>query len=40
MLTGKLVVGLLLLSLLGLASTWALRALEAYLVPWREDFRD
>ncbi len=27
------------LSLLGLASTWALRALEAYLVPWREDFR-
>jgi NitT/TauT family transport system permease protein len=40
MLTDKLMVGLLLLSLLGLASTWALRALEAYLVPWREDFRD
>jgi ABC-type nitrate/sulfonate/bicarbonate transport system permease component len=40
MLTGKLMVGLLLLSLLGLASTWALRGLEAYLVPWREDFRD
>lgn len=32
-------VGLALLSLLGLGSTWALRALEAYLVPWREDFR-
>jgi ABC-type nitrate/sulfonate/bicarbonate transport system permease component len=40
MLTGKLMVGLLLLSVLGLASTWGLRALEAYLVPWREDFRD
>jgi NitT/TauT family transport system permease protein len=40
MLTGKLMVGLLVLSLLGLASTWALRGLEAYLVPWREDFRD
>jgi NitT/TauT family transport system permease protein len=39
MLTGKLVVGLVLLSLLGLASTWALRALEAYLTPWRDDFR-
>ncbi len=39
MLTGKLMVGLLLLSLLGVASTWGLRALEAYLVPWREDFR-
>lgn len=39
MLTGKLMVGLVLLSLLGLGSTWALRALEAYLVPWREDFR-
>lgn len=39
MLTGKLMVGLALLSLLGLGSTWALRALEAYLVPWREDFR-
>lgn len=39
MLTGKLMVGLVLLSGLGLASTWALRALEAYLVPWREDFR-
>lgn len=39
MLTGKLMVGLVLLSFLGLGSTWALRALEAYLVPWREDFR-
>ncbi|HEV8676793.1 MAG TPA: ABC transporter permease [Methylomirabilota bacterium] len=39
MLTGKLMVGLVLLSLLGLASTWALRALEGYLAPWREDFR-
>ncbi len=39
MLTGKLVVGLVLLSLLGLASTWALRVLQARLVPWREDFR-
>jgi NitT/TauT family transport system permease protein len=39
MLTGKLMVGLFLLSLLGLASTWALRGVEAYLVPWREDFR-
>ncbi|HEV8310275.1 MAG TPA: ABC transporter permease [Methylomirabilota bacterium] len=39
MLTGKLMVGLVLLSLLGLASTWGLRALEAYLVPWKEDFR-
>jgi ABC-type nitrate/sulfonate/bicarbonate transport system permease component len=39
MLTGKLMVGLVLLSLLGLASTWALRALEAYLTPWRDDFR-
>ena len=36
MLTGKLMVGLLLLSLLGLGSTWGLRALEARLVPWRE----
>ena len=39
MLTGKLMVGLLLLSLLGLGSTWALGALEAYLVPWKEDLR-
>ena len=39
MLTGKLMVGLATLSLLGLASTWALRALEAWLVPWREDRR-
>src|SRR5262245_7148952 len=39
MLTGQLMVGLVLLSLLGLVSTWALRALEAYLVPWRDDFR-
>jgi ABC-type nitrate/sulfonate/bicarbonate transport system permease component len=39
MLTARLMVGLVLLSLLGLASTWALRLLEAYLVPWREDFR-
>jgi NitT/TauT family transport system permease protein len=37
MLTGKLMVGLALLSLLGLGSTWALRVIEAYLVPWRED---
>ncbi len=39
MLTAKLVVGLVVLSLLGLASTWALRGIEAYLVPWRDDFR-
>jgi NitT/TauT family transport system permease protein len=39
MLTGKLMVGLVLLSVLGLVSTWGLRALEARLVPWREDFR-
>ena len=39
MLTGQLMVGLALLSLLGLVSTWALRALETYLVPWRDDFR-
>ena len=39
MLTGKLMVGLVLLSLLGLASTWGLRVLEARLVPWRDDFR-
>jgi NitT/TauT family transport system permease protein len=38
-LTAKLMVGLVLLSLLGLASTWGLRAVEAWLVPWREDFR-
>jgi NitT/TauT family transport system permease protein len=37
MLTAKLMVGLAVLSLLGLASTWGLRALEAWLVPWRED---
>jgi len=39
MLTAKLVVGLVVLSLLGLASTWGLRAVEGYLVPWRDDFR-
>lgn len=39
MLTGKLMVGLVLLSLLGLGSTWGLRALETYLVPWKEDAR-
>jgi ABC-type nitrate/sulfonate/bicarbonate transport system permease component len=39
MLTARLMVGLGLLSVLGLASTWGLRAVEAYLVPWREDFR-
>jgi NitT/TauT family transport system permease protein len=37
MLTAKLMVGLTVLSLFGLASTWGLRALEAWLVPWRED---
>lgn len=40
MLTGKLMVGLAVLSLLGLASTWALRLVERWLVPWKEDFRD
>jgi len=39
MLTGKLMVGLVLLSLLGLASTGGIRLLERYLVPWRQDFR-
>jgi NitT/TauT family transport system permease protein len=39
MLTGKLMVGLAILSLLGLASTWGLRALEAWLAPWREEER-
>jgi NitT/TauT family transport system permease protein len=39
MLTAKLMVGLAVLSFLGLASTWGLRALEAWLVPWREDRR-
>jgi ABC-type nitrate/sulfonate/bicarbonate transport system permease component len=39
MLTGKLMVGLATLSLLGLASTWGLRALEAWLVPWKEEGR-
>jgi NitT/TauT family transport system permease protein len=39
MLTDKLMVGLVLLSVLGLASTWALRALEGYLAPWREESR-
>jgi NitT/TauT family transport system permease protein len=37
MLTGRLMVGLLLLSGLGLGSTWAIRVLELYLVPWRAD---
>ena len=39
MLTGKLMVGLATLSLLGLASTWALRGLEAWLTPWKEEAR-
>ena len=39
MLTGKLMVGLATLSLLGLASAWGLRALEAWLVPWKEEGR-
>jgi hypothetical protein len=39
MLAGKLMVGLGLLSLLGLASTWGLRALAARLQPWKEDWR-
>jgi ABC-type nitrate/sulfonate/bicarbonate transport system permease component len=39
MLTGKLMVGLAILSLLGLVSTWGLRALEAWLIPWREEAR-
>jgi NitT/TauT family transport system permease protein len=39
MLTGKLMVGLATLSILGLASTWALRGLEAWLAPWKEEGR-
>jgi NitT/TauT family transport system permease protein len=39
MLTGKLMVGLATLSILGLASTWGLRSLEAWLVPWKEEGR-
>ena len=39
MLTGKLMVGLAILSLLGLVSTWGLRALEAWMTPWKEDGR-
>jgi NitT/TauT family transport system permease protein len=39
MLTGKLMVGLATLSILGLASTWALRGLEAWLTPWKEEGR-
>jgi NitT/TauT family transport system permease protein len=39
MLTGRLMVGLALLSLLGLLSTWGLRALERRLAPWKEDLR-
>jgi len=39
MLTGKLMVGLAILSLLGLLSAWGLRALEAWLTPWKEDGR-
>jgi ABC-type nitrate/sulfonate/bicarbonate transport system permease component len=35
--TGKLMVGLATLLLLGLASTWGLRALEAWLAPWKEE---
>jgi NitT/TauT family transport system permease protein len=40
MLTGKLMVGLAVLSLLGLASTSGLRALEAWLAPWKEERGD
>jgi len=40
MLTGKLMVGLLILSFLGLVSTWGLRALETWLTPWKEDGRE
>jgi len=32
-------VGILVLSLLGLGSAWGLRALETHLVPWKEEFR-
>jgi NitT/TauT family transport system permease protein len=39
MLTGKLMVGLATLSILGLVSTWALRGLEAWLAPWKEEGR-
>ncbi len=39
MLTGRLMVGLAILSLLGLVSAWGLRALEAWLTPWKEDGR-
>jgi NitT/TauT family transport system permease protein len=39
MLTGKLMVGLATLSLLGLVSTWILRALEAWLAPWKVERR-
>jgi NitT/TauT family transport system permease protein len=37
MLTGRLVVGLALLALLGLGSTWGLAVIERRLAPWRED---
>jgi ABC-type nitrate/sulfonate/bicarbonate transport system permease component len=39
MLTGRLMVGLAVLSLLGLLSTWGLRALEGWLTPWKDDGR-
>jgi NitT/TauT family transport system permease protein len=39
MLTAKLMVGLAVLSLLGLGSVWGLRLLEAWLLPWREEGR-
>jgi ABC-type nitrate/sulfonate/bicarbonate transport system permease component len=32
-------VGLATLSILGLVSTWALRGLEAWLAPWKEEGR-
>ena len=36
MLTTKLMVGIAVLLLLGLCSSWSLRALERLVVPWRE----
>jgi ABC-type nitrate/sulfonate/bicarbonate transport system permease component len=40
MLTGKLMVGLVILSVLGLVSTWGLRALEAWLIRGRRTAED
>ena len=34
--TTKLMVGLVVLSLLGLASAWGLAALERWLIPWKD----